>query len=171
MRDDYAAEARDEHVTKLDNVLYIIIALVNIKTSKYLSKTNEVWNKARGSKKIHNPYLSFDIIIFAIYSNNRVNMIACEIPEFFQFPKLDIPTARCKCAIYIITYLGIKVVIRTEFINMTVILSMWAVLFNCFFLTWSWIQFFFKINSSCYEKLLYSNVRNWIGFPASWVSV
>ena len=42
MRDDYAAEARDEHVTKLDNVLYIIIALVNIKTSKYLSKTNEV---------------------------------------------------------------------------------------------------------------------------------
>ena len=42
MRDHYAAEARDEHVTKLDNVLYIIIALVNIKTSKYLSKTNEV---------------------------------------------------------------------------------------------------------------------------------
>ena len=51
MRDDYAAEARDEHVTELDNVLYIIIALVNIKTSKYLSKTNEVWNKARGWKK------------------------------------------------------------------------------------------------------------------------
>ena len=52
MRDDYAAEARDEHVTKLDNVLYIIIALVNIKTSKYLSKTNEVWNKA-GDWKIY----------------------------------------------------------------------------------------------------------------------
>ena len=48
MRDDYAALARGEHVTKLDNVLYIIIALVNIKTSYYLSKTNEVWNKARG---------------------------------------------------------------------------------------------------------------------------
>ena len=48
MRDDYAAEARDEHVTKLDNVLYIIIALVNIKTSYNLSKTNEVWNKDRG---------------------------------------------------------------------------------------------------------------------------
>ena len=42
MRDDYAAEARDEHVTELDNVLYIIIALVKVKTSKYLSKTNEV---------------------------------------------------------------------------------------------------------------------------------
>ena len=42
MRDDYVAEAGDEHVTKLNNVLYIIIALVNIKTSKYLSKTNEV---------------------------------------------------------------------------------------------------------------------------------
>ena len=51
MRDDYAAEARDEHVTKLDNVLYTIIALVNIKTSKHLSKTNEVWNKARGWNK------------------------------------------------------------------------------------------------------------------------
>ena len=42
MRDDYAAVARGENVTKLDNVLYIIIALVNIKTSYNLSKTNEV---------------------------------------------------------------------------------------------------------------------------------
>ena len=42
VRDDYEAEARDEHVTELDNVLYIIIALVNIKISYYLSKTNEV---------------------------------------------------------------------------------------------------------------------------------
>ena len=129
MRDDYAAEARDEDVTKLDNVLYIIIALVNIKTSYYLSKTNEVWNKTRGWKKIHNPYVSFDIVTFAIYSNNNGNMVVGEIPEFFQFPKRDISTARCKCTIYIITYKGIKVVIRTEFINMTVLLSMWAVFF------------------------------------------
>ena len=42
MRDRYVAEARDEYVTELDNVLYIIIALVKVKTSKYLSKTNEV---------------------------------------------------------------------------------------------------------------------------------
>ena len=42
MRDNYAAEARDEHLTKLSIALYIIIALINIKTSKYLSKTNEV---------------------------------------------------------------------------------------------------------------------------------
>ena len=42
VRDDYAAEARDEHVTKLDDVLYIIIDLVKVKTSRYLSKTNEV---------------------------------------------------------------------------------------------------------------------------------
>ena len=48
MRDDYVAEAHDEHVTKLDSMLYIIRALVNIKTSKYLSNTNEVCNKARG---------------------------------------------------------------------------------------------------------------------------
>ena len=61
-------------------------------------------------------------------------MIAGEIPEFFQFPKLDISTARFKCAIYIITYIGIKVVIRTEFINMTVILSIGAVFLIVFFL-------------------------------------
>ena len=43
--------------------------------------------------------------------------------------------------LFISSYKGIKVVIRTEFINMTVILSMWAVFlfcfvlfFNCFFL-------------------------------------
>ena len=60
-------------------------------------------------------------------------MVAGEIPEFLQFPKLDISTAGCKCAIYIITYLGIKVVIRTEFINMTVILFIGAVFLIVFF--------------------------------------
>ena len=95
MRDDYVAEARDEYVTKLDNALYIIIALVNIKTRKYLSKTNEVWSKAPDWKKNHNPYVSSDIVTFAIYSNNNGNMVVGEIPEFFQFPKRDISTARC----------------------------------------------------------------------------
>ena len=42
VRDRYAAGVCDEHVTELDNVLYIIIALVKVRTSKYLSKTNEV---------------------------------------------------------------------------------------------------------------------------------
>ena len=104
----------------------IVIVLVKVKTSKYLSKTNEVWNKARGWKKIHNPYVSFDIVTFAIYGKNNNNMVVGEIPEFFQFPKRDIciSTARCKCTIYIFTYKSIKVVIRTEFINMTVLLSM-----------------------------------------------
>ena len=51
VRDRYAGEACDEHVTELDNVLYIIITLVKAKTSKYLSKTKEVWNKARGWKE------------------------------------------------------------------------------------------------------------------------
>ena len=49
-------------------------------------------------------------------------MVVGEIPEFFQFPKREISTARCKCTIYIITYQRIKVVIRTEFINMTVLI-------------------------------------------------
>ena len=152
-------------------MLYITIALVNIKTSIYLSKTNEVWNKARGCKKIGNPQVSFDIVTFAIYSNNNGNMVVGEIPEFFQFPKRDISTARCKCTIYIFTYKGINVVITTGFINMTVLPSMWAVFFSIVFFTWSWIQFFFKENSSFNEKLLYYNVRNWIDFSASWVSV
>ena len=56
-------------------------------------------------------------------------MVVGEIPEFFQFPKRDISTARCKCTIYIITYKGINVVITTGFINMTVLPSMWAVFF------------------------------------------
>ena len=125
MRDHYAVEARDECVTELDNVMYIIIVLVKVKTSKYLSKTNEVWTKLEvEKKKIHNPYVSFDIVTFAIYGNNNGNMVVGEILEFFQFPKRDISTARCKCTIYIFTYKGIKVVIRTEFINMTVLLSM-----------------------------------------------
>ena len=51
-------------------------------------------------------------------------MVVGEIPVFFQFPKRDISTAHCKCAIYIITYVGIKVVISTEFNNMVVLLSL-----------------------------------------------
>ena len=42
------------------------------------------------------------MVTFAIYSNNNGNMVVGEIPEFFQFPKRDISTARCKCTIYII---------------------------------------------------------------------
>ena len=141
MRDHYAIEARDEYVTELDNVMYIIIVLVKVKTSNYLSKKNEIWNKARGWKKIHNPYVSFDIVTFAIYgNNNNGNMVVGEIPQFFQFPKRDISTARCKCTIYIFTYKSIKVVIRTEFINMTVLLPMKA-----FFKTF--LIFYLKLNS------------------------
>ena len=133
-------------MTELDKLLYIIIALVEVKTSKYLSKTNEIWNKARGwKKKIHNSYVSFDIVTFAIYGKNNGNMVVGEIPEFFQFPKRDIciSTARCKCTIHIFTYKGIKVVIRPN-------LSTWPFYFPCrlffifFFLTWSWIELFFK---------------------------
>ena len=39
------------YMTELDNVLFIIIALVNTKTGFNLSETHEVWNKARGLKK------------------------------------------------------------------------------------------------------------------------
>ena len=61
-------------------------------------------------------------------------MVVGEIPEFFHFPKRDISTARCKRTIYIFIYKGINVVMITGLINMTVLLSMWAVFFfNCFF--------------------------------------
>ena len=80
-----------------------------------------------------------------MYSNNNGNMVVGEIPEFFQFPKCDISTARCKCTINIFTYKGIKVVIISEFINMTVLLSMWAVFIPIVFFTWSWIQFLKEI--------------------------
>ena len=49
VRDDYAAEARDEHVTELDNVLYIIIAL--LKTRKYLSEKTKFETKLEVEKK------------------------------------------------------------------------------------------------------------------------
>ena len=74
MRDDYAAEERDEHVTKLDNVLYIIIALVNIKTSKHLSKKTKFETQLEVEIKIHNPYVSFDIVTFAIYTLDCKNV-------------------------------------------------------------------------------------------------
>ena len=104
----------------------IVIAFVKVKTGEYLSKTNEVWNKARGWKNIHNSYVSFDIVTLAIYGKYKGNMVVGEIPEFLQFTKRDkcISTARCKCTIYIFTYKNIKVVIRTEFVNMTVLISM-----------------------------------------------
>ena len=104
-------------MTKLDNLLYIIIALVNIKTNYYLSKTNEF-------KNIQNAYVSFDIVTLAIYSNNNGNMLVGEKPVFFQFPIRDISTARYKRTICIFIYKGIEVVMIAGFIIMTVLLSM-----------------------------------------------
>ena len=67
VRDRYAAEARDEHVIKLDNVLYIIIALVNIKTSKYLSKKKRSLKQSSRLKKKKNK----QILRFFWYRNIR----------------------------------------------------------------------------------------------------
>ena len=126
VRDRYAAEARDEHAIKLDKVLYIIIALVNIKTSKYLSKKKRSLKQSSRlkKKKINKSYVSFDIVIFAIYGKNNCNLDVDEIQEFFQFPKGDIciSTARCKCTIYIFTYKSIKKVKcdhRSKFSNLS----------------------------------------------------
>ena len=85
--------------------------------------------------------LFFDIVTFAIYSNNNSNLADGGISEFFQFPKPDISTARCKRIIYIFTYEVINVVLGT----------VKAFLKFFFYLKLNSIRF--KGNSSCNEKL------------------
>ena len=51
MRDHYAVEARDQHVTEPDNVMYIIIALVKVKISNYLSKKKTKFEGFKESSK------------------------------------------------------------------------------------------------------------------------
>ena len=100
-----------------------------------LENKRNLKQSSRLKENIHNSYVSFDIVILALYGKNKGNLVIGEIPEFFQFPKRDIciSTARCKCTIYIFTYKSIKVVIRTEFINMTVLLSMQTFILYVFF--------------------------------------
>ena len=66
--------------------------------------------------------------------------LSVKYQNFFSFQNMTSPLQSVNVP-FISSYKGIKVVIRTEFINMTVILSMWAVFlfcfvlfFNCFFL-------------------------------------
>ena len=39
--------------------------------------------KLEVERKIHNSYVSFDIVTFPIYGKNNGNMVVGEIPEFF----------------------------------------------------------------------------------------
>ena len=41
--------------------------------------------KLEVERKIHNSYVSFDIVTFPIYGKNNGNMFVGEIPEFFSF--------------------------------------------------------------------------------------
>ena len=91
------------------------------KQTKFKTKL-EVEIKKNNNKR-QNPFVSFGIVTFAIHSNNNGNLVVGGRPEFFQFLKRDISTARCKRIIYIFKYKGINVVIRTEFINMTLNLT------------------------------------------------
>ena len=183
MRYNYAAEARDEHLTKLYNALYIIIALVNIKTRKYLSKTNEVWSKAPDWKKKttiftflliseHSRYIVIIMVIwlsvkyqnFFCFQNVTSPPNAVNVPFISSYIKISRPSLEPNLSTWQFCFpCGLFFVFVFVF----------YVLFCCCccFFNWSWIQFFFKRNSSCIEELLYKNVRNWIGFPASWVLV
>ena len=51
MRDDYAAEVRDKHVTELDNVLYIIKALSISKPANISRKQTKFVTKLEVEKK------------------------------------------------------------------------------------------------------------------------
>ena len=153
--------------------MYIIIALVHIKTSKYLSKTNELWNRARDWKK---KYTIPMLLLISQHSRYieimTVIWLSVKYQNFFSFPNVTSPPH------------AVNVPFRSSHIKVSRSslepnLSTWQFYFPCelfffhyfFFFTWSWIQFFFIGNSSCNEKLLYYNVPNWVGFPASWVSV
>ena len=76
---------------------------------------------------------------FHILSVNWIHLVTCSKTEFHElhccsrctldkikyfYCNICISSARCKCTIYIFTQKSIKVVIRTVFINMTVLLSM-----------------------------------------------
>ena len=74
-------------------------------------------------------------------------MVVGEIPEFFQFPKHEFSTARCKCTIYIITYIGIKVVIR-------------SLTFHVGFFFFQLFFFYLKLNSIIFLKEIVLVMRN-----------
>ena len=145
LRDRYAAEARDEHVTEVDNVLYIIIALVKVKTSKYLSKINEVWNEARGwKKKIHNSYVSFDSLHLRYMVRIKVIQLSVKYQNFFSFQNVTYAYPP-----HAVNVPFISSHIKVSRSSLEPNLSTWQFYFPCrlffmFFFTWSWIQFFFK---------------------------
>ena len=104
----------------------IVVAFVKVKNQQISLENKRSLKQSSGLKKKNTQFLRFFSYRNIRNGKNNGNMVVGEIPEFFQFPKCDIciSTARCKCTIYIFTYKSIKVVIRTEFINMTVLLSM-----------------------------------------------
>ena len=103
----------------------IVVAFVKVKNQQ-ISLENKRSLKQSSRLKKKTQFLRFFWYRNIRNGKNNGNMVVGEIPEFFQFPKRDIciSTERCKCTIYIFTYKNIKIVIRTEFINMTVLLSM-----------------------------------------------
>ena len=153
--------------------MYIIIALVNIKTSKYLSKTNEVETMLEiGEKK--NTIPTFFLISWNSRYMVRITVVwlSVKYQNFFCFQNVTSPLHAAN-----VPFISSHIKVSRSSLEPN--LSTWQFYFPCglfffhycFFFTWSWIQFFFIGNSSCNEKLLYYNVPNWVGFPASWVSV
>ena len=48
-------------------------------------KQTKFERKLEVEKKIHNSYVSFDIVTFAIYGKNNGNMVVSEYQNFFSF--------------------------------------------------------------------------------------
>ena len=144
VRDRYATKARDEHAIKLDKVLYILIALVNIKTSKYLSKKKRSLKQSSRLKK------NKQILRFFWYRNIRMVRItviwmSMKYKNFFSFPKVTYAYPQ-----HAVNVPFISSHIKVSRSSLEPNLSTWQFYFPCglvffklFFLTWSWSQFFF----------------------------
>ena len=123
-------------------------------------------------RKIHNSYVSFDIVTFAIYGKNNSNMVFGEISEFFQFPKRDI----CYPP-YAVNLSFASSNIKVWRSSLELNLSTWLFYSTCrlflmvFFFTWSWIEFFFMEILLVIRNFCITMSEIELVFSKSWASV
>ena len=108
-------------------------------------KQTKFERKLEVEKKIHNSYVSFNIVTFAIYGKNNGNMVVGEYQNFFSFQNVTYAYPP-----YAVNVPFISSHIKVSRSSLEPNLSTWQFYFPCrlflrvFFFTWSWIKFFFK---------------------------
>ena len=115
------------------------------KPANFSGKQTKFETRLGVEKKIHNSYVSFDIVTFAIYGKNNGNMVVSEYQNFFSFQN--------------VTYAYPPYAVNVTFIPSHIKVSRSSLdriyqhdcftfhvgfFFIFFFLTWSWIEVFFK---------------------------